>query len=395
MTQNKNKNITIGIAGPITLSLIKLEKKWKGIPQGYSFPMISNLVNYLLTQDYRVIVYTHSSDIREQKVYKEKKIIICVAPHNTQLSKINFYHALKNEVKKMMKNFPSDVICANWTYEFSWAAIESNIPSLITIHDDAQHIFKIEKSWRRFQKLIIDKYVKYKGNNFIAISPYIYNKLSNRLKDNTEIIPNYLPETILQKYVHFKNKVNGFVTVCNATDKRKNVIKALEAFGMLMKTIDDNNLMYYLVGSGFEENGPIYQYIKKNKLPLSNFVFKGKQNYESTIELIANNKCMIHPSLEESFGMSVAESMIVGTPVIGGKNSGNVPVLLGENRGILVDINSINEIAGAMHYSLIRSAEMSVISNNAYEYSKQLLTSQVVPKIIDKLNHIIELNHQT
>lgn len=390
MTLIKNKNITIGIAGPITLSLINLKKTWKDIPQGYSFPMISNMVNYLLKEGYKVNVYTHSPEIRKPKVYVDKNLIICVAPHNTQLSKITFYHVLKNEIKKMMKDFPCDVINANWTYEFSWAAIESNIPCLITIHDDASRIFNIEKSWRRFQRLIIDKYVKLKGNSFIAISPYIYNTLNNRLKHKTEIIPNYLSETILQKYVPFKDKVQGFVTVCNATDKRKNVINAINAFEILIKKINNYNLKYYLVGNGFEENGPIYKYIKKNNFSLSNFVFKGKQNYDSTIELIAENTCMIHPSLEESFGMSIAESMILGTPVIGGNNSGNVPVLLGENRGIIVNVNSTNEIAEAMQFSLENYSEMKLISTNAYLYSKQLLTSEVVPKILVKLNNILK-----
>ena len=57
---------------------------------------------------------------------------------------------------------------------------------------------------------------------------------------------------------------------------------------------------------------------------------------------------MIHPSLEETFGMSIAESMVAGVPVVAGAASGAVPWVLDDGRaGILVDVRDPTDIARA------------------------------------------------
>lgn len=55
---------------------------------------------------------------------------------------------------------------------------------------------------------------------------------------------------------------------------------------------------------------------------------------------------LVHPALEESFGNVIVEGMMRKTPIIGGRNSGAVPYLLGfGERGFICDVASENEIA--------------------------------------------------
>jgi glycosyltransferase involved in cell wall biosynthesis len=54
---------------------------------------------------------------------------------------------------------------------------------------------------------------------------------------------------------------------------------------------------------------------------------------------------LIHPSLEESFGIVLIEAMFCKTPIIGGINSGAVPwILNGGNAGRLIDITDADSI---------------------------------------------------
>jgi glycosyltransferase involved in cell wall biosynthesis len=67
--------------------------------------------------------------------------------------------------------------------------------------------------------------------------------------------------------------------------------------------------------------------------------FIGRVPYDRLLNELADSDILIHPSLEETFGMSVAEAMALGIPVIGGAHSGAVPWVVGEG-GALTDVTS-------------------------------------------------------
>lgn len=57
----------------------------------------------------------------------------------------------------------------------------------------------------------------------------------------------------------------------------------------------------------------------------------------------------VAPTLEESFGMTVLESMARGLPIVAGRSSGAVPWLLDfGTAGELVDVRRSDEIASAI-----------------------------------------------
>lgn len=82
---------------------------------------------------------------------------------------------------------------------------------------------------------------------------------------------------------------------------------------------------------------------------LDGVFFHGQLPYEQLMNQLRNYDLLLHPSLEESFGMTLIEAMAQGLPVIAGKYSGAVPWVLnyGKN-GILVDVASTKEIADAL-----------------------------------------------
>lgn len=88
------------------------------------------------------------------------------------------------------------------------------------------------------------------------------------------------------------------------------------------------------------------------------FVFHGWTPHTQTMRELAGMDILLHPALEESFGMTIAEAMALGLPVVAGQNSGAVPWVLGAENGggALVDVRSPGKIAEALLSILADSA---------------------------------------
>jgi glycosyltransferase involved in cell wall biosynthesis len=88
------------------------------------------------------------------------------------------------------------------------------------------------------------------------------------------------------------------------------------------------------------------------------FVFHGWKPHAQTMDELATMDVLLHPALEESFGMTIAEAMALGLPVVAGRDSGAVPWVLGgeQGGGALVDVRSPENIADALQSILADSA---------------------------------------
>ena len=69
--------------------------------------------------------------------------------------------------------------------------------------------------------------------------------------------------------------------------------------------------------------------------------FVGPVDPDELIDIYEQVDLMVHPSMEESFGMVLVEAMARKIPVIGGEKSGAVPWVLDNGKaGVLTDIRS-------------------------------------------------------
>jgi len=120
----------------------------------------------------------------------------------------------------------------------------------------------------------------------------------------------------------------------------------------------------------------------------------GRLPYHETLREIASAAVLLHPALEESFGMTGLEAMVVGTPVIAGRDSGNMPFLLDHgNAGVLCDVRSPQAIADALLGVLMDQERAERIVQCAREVARSKFSEdKVIPAYIDYYRDILELD---
>lgn len=124
----------------------------------------------------------------------------------------------------------------------------------------------------------------------------------------------------------------------------KGALRTVLAFEKIAEKYPGWNLI--IIGDGPEEQS-IQQYIKNNSGLARRITLKGKLSREAISRELKQASIFAMPSEHESFGISLAEAMASGLPVIAG--SGTAPdEFVDHDSGILVSPGDIDAIAGAM-----------------------------------------------
>jgi glycosyltransferase involved in cell wall biosynthesis len=227
-----------------------------------------------------------------------------------------------------------------------------------------------------------------KAKYLSTISRYLYNKLADHHKAKSRVINNFFAKELEVDSKCPCNKNNYVVSVSNGFGKLKNIDTALRAFALVKSQY--SNIEYHLIGDGMEPFGPAYQFAKNNNI-ISGIKFLGKLPFNEIIQKIKSARLFLHPSREESFGMSVLEAMISETPIVGGDKSGNIPYLLDRgNAGELCNINSPDAIKKSM-LKIIQNREYAKkLIRNAHIYAeKNYSENDIISKYLDYYYKIV------
>ena len=97
---------------------------------------------------------------------------------------------------------------------------------------------------------------------------------------------------------------------------------------------------------------------------------------------------LVHPALEESFGMTLVEAMARKVPVIAGQSSGAVPwVLSGGEAGLLVDVSSVDTLVQSILRLAMDRGLWKSFSESGYRNALRRFNSNEVAKDVISLYH--------
>lgn len=147
-----------------------------------------------------------------------------------------------------------------------------------------------------------------------------------------------------QQFLPGSNPVSGRLIFVGRFDSNRGPLRVLEAFKRAKATKHELSLV--MIGSGTETK--LAEAFIANNPELNNSItLMGYQNKTKINEQLQLSSALVSPSIVESFGISVAEAMACGVPVIVGKNTGPAD-FVDEKSGIQVNPQDIDEIAKAM-----------------------------------------------
>jgi len=341
----------IGIAGHIwTESLVPfLGDVSDSLPKGYwGAPFMATLIGELLKRGHEVVAFTTSTDISlpVTALSNSKAFTIHYAParahgylyRNGAWGKaIDSFKQERNGLKKAMLEAKTDIIHAHWSYEFALAALDSGIPCLITCHDAPQVVLRYMPNLYRLVRYFMARNVLKNASSITAVSSYLKDKIKGYTTAEISIIPNPLDDKIFGYNFkpHMLNPNSPRIAmVLNGWSTLKNAPPAIMAFSLIRKKLRGATLSIF--GADYEASGKAAQWAQNNNLT-DGVSFVGQIAHRELLLQLSEFDLLVHPSLEETFGMSVAEAMALGIPVVGGKYSGAVPWVIGDG-GVLVDV---------------------------------------------------------
>jgi glycosyltransferase involved in cell wall biosynthesis len=164
---------------------------------------------------------------------------------------------------------------------------------------------------------------------------------------NGSILPNNYSDKLRGNMLPFR-PVNGrnYFCIVGRLDRNKNVELCLRAFAVLRAKSHD----LVVVGSGVERT-ELEQIARELKVA-ERVIFLGVQTRVDTFAIMKSAAAVVISSAYETFGMTVLEAAILGTPIISTRCGGPVEIL-GEDFGMLVEKNDIQGLADAMQNVLI------------------------------------------
>lgn len=357
----------IGIAGPIATEHIAayLDGGGAQLPVGYSgAPLTGVLIGELLRRGHRISAFTTTLGLppgSQPLVAHGEGLAVYYCPVRRSAWRPNGYYpgrALdffareRASLAGAIRAAAPDLVHAHWTYEFALAALDSDLPHLITCHDDPWAVLRFTRSPYRLVRYFMAYQVFRRARALTAVSRYMADAVRARARVPIGVVPNPLAEHVLASgHIRSAPATRRIGMVCNGWDRRKNPQPALLAFARFRMRHPTAEL--HCFGHDFGLGQIAQRWAQQHGVAVG-VVFHGPVPHRDLIGHLDRLDLLLHPAREESFGVVIAEAMALGLPVVAGRASGAVPWVIGQGElpeplpAVLVDVTRVEALEQAL-----------------------------------------------
>ena len=328
--------VLLGSVNPLDFDLTQEDyKRVSNLKFGRSVP-VSDLAITLIELGHEVTIIGIIGSIDSVSSLKTNngvKLIYIPGRRQEKLKAITFYSVERKSILSQIASIKPDVVHAHWTYEYALAAQDSELPCVITVHDEPWEILRDFRNVYFFLRLLNAIRVRTRrSQNFVFVSEYLRTLWNQRMfVSRGEVIPN-MNRLEIGKFDESK-RLNHVIAVGN-TDRRKNIRGLLAAWQMTL--ITNPNLRLHLVGPGLGAGDPLAHEFE-NKFNSGQVTWHGIVTRRELSNLYSHCKVLVHPSRWESFGLIYLEAFAGNLGIITLAKSGSTAEVVGDAGLILKD----------------------------------------------------------
>lgn len=324
-------------------------------PAGYTgAPLTALLVGELVERGHEVVALTVDYDMDggdRPVVYEGPHLQLQVLPGRRRAWRFNGirpgrswdgFRFERQALARAMRGSGADLVHAHWTYEFALAALDSPQPHVVTAHDSPRQIWRYTHSPYRLLRWAMARRVLARARVVTAVSEYMAGEIGGMTTAPIQVIANPVDPLALEwGRARQAPERPQLVMVGNGWGPRKNPQAALQAFAEIRRQHPGIELDVF--GNDFGPGQVAQRWASAQGLD-AGVRFQGPVSHHRLLEAMAQADLLLHPALEESFGVVLLEAMALGLPVVAGRSSGAVPWVVGPHQ-TLVDVASADAIA--------------------------------------------------
>lgn len=305
----------------------------------------------------------------------------------------NYLNEFIRVVKKENENFKPDIIHCQHLWVAPYAAMQTDIPYVITAHGTDIKGYKKDKRYRQIalkgaagaEKIItISDQVNQDVKDYYFIEDEKLIKILNGVDDNLfkplqnnrlKLIRKYLP--------NIKENPEYLITFVGKLTDFKGVDLLIKAAKKYEKEFP--SIMTLIIG-----HGELLNNLKKQaeKLKLKNLYFLGNLPQKDLPAFYSSADLSVVPSRVEPFGLVAVEALACGTPVIASK-AGGLPDFINQEVGRLFKMNDADDLADKIIKAL-KNNDKEKKGKHAAEYALNNFSwSRVIDEVLAVYNSVL------
>lgn len=353
----------------------KLLQEIRGVPA----TPVSPIARVWHKRGHNISIFCLDPSVEKEQVLRGNQLVIHVLPRRrARYYLIDCYRTECRLLREAIRTEKPDVLSAQWSYEHALAALQSGVPTAVTCHDTPLRIAWIAKDYYSTYQMFFAWRVIRRAERLICVSPYTAEHIKKYFFPRclVDVVPNGMPDELFERGERRLAKVpdpprQGF-TICSAGGwgSLKNIPTLLKAFNRVFKACPDARLQ--LFGRELGTGQAAERWARSNGLQ-DGVSFGGGVSRETFLDFLeTKTDLLVHPSLVETFGMTLVEAMGCGVPVVGGEKSGAVAWTLEDgNCGYLCNVRNEAALADTITKTMRAADQNRALVSRAWSSAKK------------------------